>query len=683
MFAWRDNYISYNGSGAANDPYWTSVSLLQNYEYPVTGVADLSTNNFQPIITGPARPTSRSPFAAGNGGSYKFDTSTASQFIIPNDGTVFNPGSNNFTAECWAYIPAFPSSNTEILGISTTSASSGYAVCRISVSSAGSVLFLCQNSSGGWISTSGSGSGTITTGAWYHYAAVRNGTAFTLYINGVSKLTYTYSGALNYLGSTSTSFLANLPVGTGFTGAANCYITNARWVNGTAVYTAAFTPPTTPLTAITNTGFLFTFANIGNINNSVYNDISVNSFIPTVTGAPTYSGISPFTNTYPGSLQLVAASTQYLTVATDAVFTYATGDFTMECWVYFSTVGTTQYIIDQRNSGTASAIIPTIYLDSTPVIIYYVNGAARITGTVAISANTWYHIAVSRTSTSTNLFVNGTQNGSTYSDSNSYAASRVSVGSNGATAGNYLNGYISNVRLSKGFAYYTTTFTPSTVPLTASSTYTSLLLANPGYNDLSTFNQNISTTQWTGSMTGTVAQSSQVSPTQYKFGTQSSYYVLNGYQTVTSSTSLLLGTGDFTIECWVYRSVAGVLHSLLGKGSGSSTGWALQINSSNQLIWVSGTSSIKTSTTTIAATTWTYVAITRSGTTGYMFINGTIEGTGYTDSGNYNQTNNLYIGTDRSNTNGLTGYLDDIRITKGVCRYTATFAAPTTAFPTS
>jgi hypothetical protein len=66
-----------------------------------------------------------------------------------------------------------------------------------------------------------------------------------------------------------------------------------------------------------------------------------------------------------------------------------------------------------------------------------------------------------------------------------------------------------------------------------------------------------------------------------------------------------------------------------------------------------------------------------------MFINGTLEGATYTDNTNYNQTNNMVIGADRSGVGGFNGYMDDIRVTTGVCRYTASFTAPSSAFPTS
>jgi hypothetical protein len=380
---------------------------------------------------------------------------------------------------------------------------------------------------------------------------------------------------------------------------------------------------------------------------------------------------------------LINSSSQYLSAPTVANFTYSTGDFTIECWVRFTTVGTQQFIIDQRNSGTATAIIPTIYLETTTAIVYYVNGAARITGAATRVANTWYHIAVARSGTSTKLFVNGAQDGTTYSDTNNYAASRFIAGSQANTVGVYLNGYMTGIRLSKGIARYTATFTVPSTPITSTDTYDSLIVQanNGGFFDLSNNGQlitNIATT------ISTTYNTNQITPVQKKFGTQSFLSSISGqYQTISNASTLQFGTGDFTIECWVYRSVAGSNHTIMSKGSSTGpTGFVLYINTSNQLLY--GNSSIlKTSTTTIPATTWTYVAITRSGTTGYMFINGTLEGAGYSDTYNYNQTDTLRIGIDRSTINGLVGYLDDIRITTGVCRYTATFSAPSTAFPTS
>jgi hypothetical protein len=452
------------------------------------------------------------------------------------------------------------------------------------------------------------------------------------------------------------------------------FISNFR-LTKSAVYTSTFTPSTTPLTVLANTTALLTFSTQGRFNNGQFLDLTKNSFTNTSVNSPVYSGLSPFGNTYPGSISFTRASSQSLVVATNAAFTYATGDFTIETWVNFRTTGTTQYFIDQRNASGANAIIPTLYINSSGNIRYYVAGADRISGTQTLTAGTWYHVAICRSGTSTKLFINGTQDGSTFTDTYNYAASRVTLGVAGDISLSYLDGYLSNVRLTKGQALYTTTFTPSTTPLgITSNTVTSLLIRGQegGFYDLSNYGQQISTTA-----------SALISTQQKKFGAQAASFVATNYETVINSSSLQF-TGAFTIEGWVYRNAAGATHTLMSKGAATPTGWMLQINSSNQLTWTSSSTVLRTSTTTISATTWTYFAISRDGSGNtYMFINGTLQSTSFTDATSYTETNNLFIGCDRSNANGLNGYLDDVRITNGVGRYTTSFTAPTTTFPTS
>ncbi len=96
-----------------------------------------------------------------------------------------------------------------------------------------------------------SGNNGFALNTWTHVAAVRNSNTFTLYINGVSVSTTTFSTG----GTDGSSGVTIGDYGSGgyaFEG----YISNARIVKGTAVYTANFTPSTTPLTAITNTSLL-------------------------------------------------------------------------------------------------------------------------------------------------------------------------------------------------------------------------------------------------------------------------------------------------------------------------------------------------------------------------------------------------------------------------------------------
>jgi hypothetical protein len=143
-------------------------------------------------------------------------------------------------------------------------------------------------------------------------------------------------------------------------------------------------------------------------------------------------------------------------------FAFGTGDFTVEMWLYPTTItGATRMFYDARPAGTQGAYT-TMYLSSTGVLTYYASSNVRITGDT-LSINTWYHVALCKSSGSTRLFVNGVQSGTTYTDATSYAAtsSRPRLGANGnaESATNFI-GNIDDVRITKGVARYTTTFTP-------------------------------------------------------------------------------------------------------------------------------------------------------------------------------------------------------------------------------
>ena len=87
---------------------------------------------------------------------------------------------------------------------------------------------------------------------------------------------------------------------------------------------------------------------------------------------------------------------------------------------------------------------------------------------------------------------------------------------------------------------------------------------------------------------------------------------------------------------------------------------------------------------TLVANTWSHVATSRSGSTITNYINGASVGTStYSGSGTYYSTSTFRVGTDRLTTNFINGSIDDLRITKGIARYTANFTPPTAPLPTS
>ncbi len=161
------------------------------------------------------------------------------------------------------------------------------------------------------------------------------------------------------------------------------------------------------------------------------------------------------------ALSLSGSANVFTNTATSADYNFGTGDFTIEFWMYVNTNQTKNVLA----FGNGNATPPVIYIDSAGAIYWYNNNTNQITGANgSIVATTWQAIAVSRVSGSTKMFVGGTQVGSTYSDSNNYntPSAVLAVGAiiNG---GSPFNGYIDELRITKGVGRYTGTYTPAAV----------------------------------------------------------------------------------------------------------------------------------------------------------------------------------------------------------------------------
>ena len=182
-------------------------------------------------------------------------------------------------------------------------------------------------------------------------------------------------------------------------------------------------------------------------------------------------------NAYRGSVFFDGNSTGLRAVESDSNLTFGTGDFTIEFWILRTNTHQAVYL-DWRNAGGNQGHRVTLYNPTTGSgdLYLYSNGGNRISVSNGISSiNSWHHVALARENSSTKLFVNGLQVGSTYTDG-SGGTPNAYVGpqdSGGIYIGRYSGGsydtagYISNLRIVKGTAVYTSDFTPPTSELTA------------------------------------------------------------------------------------------------------------------------------------------------------------------------------------------------------------------------
>ena len=153
-------------------------------------------------------------------------------------------------------------------------------------------------------------------------------------------------------------------------------------------------------------------------------------------------------------------------------FAFGSGDFTVEVWVRMTAVDAVEQIFDFREVGDgpglgASRINLALEGSTNRQAVWYILNAIRIRGTTNFATSTWYHIAVCRSGTNTRLFINGTQEGATWTDNTNYTvgAGRPFFGSNGESPGNQVagqpfSGYMDEIRMTKGTALYTSNFLP-------------------------------------------------------------------------------------------------------------------------------------------------------------------------------------------------------------------------------
>ena len=169
-----------------------------------------------------------------------------------------------------------------------------------------------------------------------------------------------------------------------------------------------------------------------------------------------------------------------LTLSASANFEFGTGDFTIECWAYPISFGNGFTLYINYNNGGGGVPRFGFSLNSTGLTVDTTSGLAlTFTGSTTVNTNQWYHCAVTRSGSTFRTFINGSLV-STATSSATYTPTGHPV-----NIGDYPDdfttgyGYISNLRVVKGTAVYTSTFTPPTAPLTAIANTSLLTCQSP------------------------------------------------------------------------------------------------------------------------------------------------------------------------------------------------------------
>ena len=653
----------------------TSLLTCQNYRF-----VDNSVNAFALTPTGDATVSTFSPFYTPYtyknrtfGASMAFSGTAQYLTVAGNANLAF--GTNNFTIELFVYFTAL-ASNRIVYDSRPLSGAGSYPTIYFDSTTTKIVYF--TNSTNRIFSND-----IVLVNQWYHVAISRVSGTTRMFINGNLQTT-TYADTETYLNATNRPAIGV----DGFTLTSSLFsgsISNLRVLNGTGLYTTNFTTPTQPLQAITNTQLLTCQGSAV--------DTSTNAFTITNTGPATASTLGPFTTyvnqtfrSWPAGSIFCDGTGSYLNLNGSSTLAFGSNNFSIAMWVYFngSLGAANQILYDGRASGGTATLAPAIYVaQTTSVLSYFTNNAVRITGTTVIKTGQWYYVDVSRTAGSTRMYLNGVQEGATYTDANVYinGASRPVIGAAGDSAGaGPVNGFIYGVQVRNGSASagsFPSTY-PNFSPNTLQNTVLYLAGVNAGMYD---------TVGFTDYQT---LGNAQVSTLNVNYGSGSMFFDGTGDWLISTATTnnanplnLMLFQGDFTIEAWINITSFAAVRSIISKGA-AATGWAVEISTAGKLTFAQTAVAAVAGNSTLRIGQWYHIAVVRSGMGAdniKMYVNGILDYVSATAvTTNFNQTELVYIGASRTGATPMLGYIADLRVTK-FARYLDNFVPPRATLP--
>jgi len=650
------------------DPYFMYVPLLLNTTstngQQNNTFLDSSTNNFTITRNGTPTQGSFTPYQPSGYWSGYFPSTSGNYATISS--TPISATTTTFTIESWIF-PTATASGTYpiIIGDANPTAAVGYFL--FGTTSANNLqLFWFDGAA-----KTCTGNTTISLNTWTHIAVSVNSNAISLYVNGIQQTLTGTTTLTNRSGTTGGYVIAQYNNGASiYTG----YISNLSVLNGTAKYNSAFTPSTTPLSTSTTNQTLLACSS----NRFIDSNTATTAKTITVFGSSSIQAFQPFSPaasysaaTYGGS-GYFNGTTDYLTAASNAAFRLETNTtWTWETWVYPTALNAAMVLSGNTTNGSSNG--HSIYLASGLLRIIQF-GVSNFASSATAKLNQWNHLAIVCNSGTATFYLNGTSSGS-ISWGSGTAGGTLFVGS--YFGADPFPGWISGTRYQLGVAQVPPAGGP-TSPVTATAN-TSLLL---GYT-----NAGIYDAAWQNN--ALTVGDAQVSTTQKQWGTTSMRFDGTGdYLNVITAPALNLSGSDFTIEAWIYLSSIAATGSIVSKYVVSNVG------ASEFLFWITSTGAIgfaidggggedyiASSAGTFATGSWYYVAVTRSGTgtnNVKLWQNGTQVAQG-TSTRTMNVTSTALTVGSIGASNYFNGYIQDLRITKGVAR---TITTPTAAFPT-
>jgi hypothetical protein len=289
-------------------------------------------------------------------------------------------------------------------------------------------------------------------------------------------------------------------------------------------------------------------------------DNSKNVLVATAVGN---AKLSTAQSKFGGSSLLLDGTGDYLTFPANSEFAFGTGNFTIECWIYFAAGSTYRGIFSTRATSSTSVTTNGSFGVNAENGIFLWTNTFIINYTTNIGTNQWVHVALCRNGSSLKAFANGTEVGSTtYTDN--LTGNLATIGANG-DGSEAFNGYIDELRITKGIARYTGNFTPSTTQfLDSTGDANSSVVVNSTATGFAI---------GTGGING-----AQLAKAWVNFNGTGTVAITDSYN-VSSITDL--GTGQYLVNFSTARSNANYVHFISIPGNSDSPGNSFTTNTGN------------------------------------------------------------------------------------------------------
>jgi len=624
------------------------------------------------------------------GGASLYLDGTGDYLSIP-DSTYWDLGSEEFCIDCWIKRGA-GSGSTRVIVARWDYSAGDYRCWGLQLNTSNQIV--------GYVSTNGTdGGATTVTGttvldtSWHHLAFLRIANTLYVYLDGVFENSESFSSSV-YDSNRSIFIGANNAGGDNLY---DGYIDEFRISKGIGRWTEDFIPPVepypaydVPVTVRDETVLLLhgdgadastTFDNYGITDHS----ITVNSNAQISTTQSKFGGSSIKINGGSDSLELGDLSD----------FDIATGDFTIDCWGYLTSYTNNPTICGKyQNDGTGYywRVLESGYITFNADT----NTELLNSSTTQFPLNQWAHVALVRHGDYLAIYLDGVVvTSTTFVGSLIDGVADFYVGRFYPSINASWNGYLDEFRFTKGKALWTGEFTPPTAPYpdikdadTKLLIHAESLATKDGYTsdlyikDSSESNHNIF-------LNGDATLSS----TESKFGSKSIYFDGTGdYLTLPDSSDWAFSTGDFTVDLWVNFDSLASQRGIIGQYHTSTPDdyrW--------QIIWYSNTVQFYAKDGTVMANytfAWTptldtyyHLSLVREGTSIYIFVDGVSQSltvnTAISTTAMPDVGGDLSIGRGRSGAAWIynSGFNDEIRISKGIARWTANFTPPAAPYP--